>query len=63
MKEQGNGAPVHCEDIQPTLRRLLETIEVELTALLASKQNFKVTINGSGGGRSVTVEVSKYVKL
>jgi len=34
----------------------------ELAALLASKQNFKVTING-GGGRSFTVEVSKYVKL
>lgn len=61
MNQQGAQAE-HCEDIQPVLRRLIEAVEAELAALLASKQNFKVTING-GGGRSFTVEVSKYVKL
>lgn len=61
MNQQG-AQTEHNEEIQPALRRLIETVEAELAALLASKQNFKVTING-GGGRSFTVEVSKYVKL
>lgn len=62
MKQQDANTVAHNEEIQPTLRRLLETLECELVELLRSKRNFKVTINGSAG-HTFTVEVSKFVKL
>lgn len=62
METQAEYNAVHKDENQQALERLLEAVKDELAALLASKQNFKVIINGSAG-RSFTVEVSKYVKL
>lgn len=62
MNQQSVSDAGHNDENQQALERLLEAVKAELAALLASKQNFKVIINGSAG-RSFTVEVSKYVKL
>lgn len=62
MESQAEYNAGHNDENQQALERLLEAVKAELAALLASKQNFKVIINGSAG-RSFTVEVSKYVKL
>lgn len=62
MEKQATYEVGHNDENQQTLERLLEAVKVELAALLVSRQNFKVIINGSAG-RSFTVEVSKFLKL
>lgn len=62
MTEHAKADAGHNDESQQALERLLEAVRVELAALLKSKQNFKVIINGSAG-HSFTVEVSKFVKL
>lgn len=42
------------------LERLIQILEAEVPPLLAEKKNFKIVINGSGGG-TLKVEVTKYL--
>jgi hypothetical protein len=62
MEKQADVCVKHNDENQQALERLLDAVRVELAGLLASKQNFKLIINGSAG-RSFTVEVSKYMRL